>query len=157
MEKKQVWFLAMALLAGFAGGVLSHYLTDFFQPSVANAASQEVLQAKEFQLVNGEGRITGRWTNCDGAPCFNLYDPEGRVRLQVGLYNDGLPLVGLFNNRFEAKALLRLFGNEDAPVLIFKNNNQDRLIVGLNLSTGDDPFIVYFDQAGQKHLQFGDY
>ena len=75
----------------------------------------------------------------------------------MGLYPDGLPLVGLFNEKFEAKALLRLAGGNNSPVLVMKNNNQDRIILGLDLQDSKEPFLVHFDENGQKHLEFGAY
>lgn len=158
MERKHYLFLILAVVAGFAGGILSHQMSSLFQSSSAIAAVPgDVVRAADILLLDDQGQMSGRLASCEGAPCLMFYDDAGNVRLQMGLYSDGLPFIGLFNDRFEAKALLRLAGGNDAPVLVMKNDNQDRIILGLDLANSADPFLVYFGLDGSKHLQFGEY
>jgi hypothetical protein len=94
---------------------------------------------KLFSWLIIKGKMTGSWTSCTGgSPCLNLFDAQGKVRLQLGLYSAageaGLPFVILNNERQEPKAILRLFGNNAAPVLVLKNNNQDKNDHGLRFS-----------------------
>ena len=154
----QVGIVLLSLLAGFMGG----WVSRFFGANPAFAASPpnaQVVYAQEFQLKSKDGRTLARWTSTtdEGGPSIWFYDANGKIRLQVGLYPDGLPLVGLFNEKFEAKALLRLAGGNGSPVLVMKNNNQDRIILGLDLQNSKEPFLVHFDEDGKKHLEFGNY
>lgn len=156
--EKNHWLIVLSIVAGFIGGCVSNYLFSFTCLAYANKAPEtQVISAQDFQLLDNNGQITARWTSCQGSPCLNFYDSAGRVWLQMGLYGDGLPFIGLFDKDFHPKALLRLFGNNEAPVLVMKNNNQDRLIMGLDLANSVAPFLVYFDRDGRKHLQFGSY
>ena len=155
MQNRQhpLWIVLLGFLAGGLGG----WASRVFRADTALPASQ-VISAQEVRLQGKDGRILARWTGAeDGSHGINFYDAQGKIRLQVGLYADGLPLVGLFNENFEAKALLRLAGSKGAPVLVMKNHNQDRIILGLDLQNSEGPFLVHFDKDGQKHLEFGAY
>lgn len=153
---KKFGYVLLCMAAGFAGGLLSN---GFFRSTVSYAQAvterQQIVVAEEFQLVDNKGNVTGRWTNCEGMPCMNLYDTQGKVRLQAGVYGDGMPFVGLFDAGFQAKGLFRLAGNDDAPVLVFKRNGQDRIILGMDLADATEPFLSYVDASGQRHLVFG--
>lgn len=152
MLQNKYIFIGLSMLAGFVGGFVSNGVFSY-----AQAGSSKVISAQNFELVDSTGKVTSLWTTCENSPCLNFMDANGKTRLQFALYNDGLPVVGLYNEKFEAKALLRLFGGNQAPVLVMKNNNRDRMIMGLDLSNATEPFLVHFDDASQKHLEFGNY
>lgn len=137
---------------GCLGGVASQHLPV---PAAA-AAQRQVVSAQEFRLLSHDGRTLAQWvTSTEGGQALFLLDGQGVARLQVGLYPDGLPFIGLFNEQGQAKALLRLFGGNHAPVLVMKNNNQDRLILGLDLQSSSEPFLMRVDDTGQRRCEFG--
>ncbi len=53
--------------------------------------------------------------------------------------------------------LMRSIGTSESPILIFKNNGQDRMILGLN-SIQTNPFFVTYDKTQKKkiHTDFSD-
>ncbi|HUJ39842.1 MAG TPA: hypothetical protein VLW54_04790 [Candidatus Acidoferrales bacterium] len=69
--------LALALAAGFVGGVLSHSLAA---PAVlAQPPAATEIRARCFLLVNEKEEIVGRLAaESDGRPALRLYDPSGR-------------------------------------------------------------------------------
>jgi hypothetical protein len=84
--------------------------------------------------------------------------------VQVGTYSghysateEGLPLVGLFDNAEKLRLLLRLAGPNESPVLVFKDGKgHDRMVLGLALNdAGEEPFLAYFDREGVKHTLLG--
>ena len=93
----------------------------------------DVLTAREFQLIGPNGRMTAQLTTSqEGTPAFFLYDSSGKVKLNLAIYPDGAPGIILFDNHNQAAALLRLTDNNGHPVLVFKENGQDKMIVGLH-------------------------
>jgi hypothetical protein len=151
------WIMILGVFVGFLGGVASNGIF-----AEAQSGSSQVVSAQTFQLVDNKGKMTGSWTSCTGgSPCLNLFDAQGKVRLQLGLYSAageaGLPFVILNNERQEPKAILRLFGNNAAPVLVLKNNNQDKMIMGLDFQNSEEPFLVRYDNVGGKNMVFGNY
>ena len=70
--------LALALAAGFLGGVLSHYLA----PPVVQAESPAVpaeLRARSFLLVSEKGTVRGTFAlDSQGRPALRLFDATGR-------------------------------------------------------------------------------
>jgi hypothetical protein len=156
MFQSKFELLILVLLSGFAGGFISNCMFAHAQ------GYEQVVSAKSFQLVNNAGKVIGFWTTCGAdAPCLNFYDANNNVRLQLGLYGapseKGLPFVGLFDEKYQIKELLRLYGQAQAPVLVMKNNDQDRVIMGLNLQDSEEPFLVSFGKDGGQHVQFGNY
>ena len=71
--------LALALAAGFVGGVLSHSLTaPAVQAQSPSPAAAEV-RARNFLLVNESGQVVGKFSaESDGRPAIRLFDPSGR-------------------------------------------------------------------------------
>lgn len=154
---KSKWFIVLAMLAGFLGGVVSNGTRVEAQGGTSRAVSSQ-----NFQLVDNNGKMRGSWTNCSGgSPCLNLFDDQGKLRLQLGIYSAageaGLPFIILNNERQEPKAILRLVGGNAAPVLVLKNNNQDKMIMGLDFQNSEEPFLVRYDNAGAKNMVFGKY
>lgn len=83
--------LALALLAGFAGGALSHYIA----PAVVHAQTQppKEIRAQSFILVAPDGAILGTFSNdshtrLDGKltanPMIKLFDEKGREIWSAG-------------------------------------------------------------------------
>jgi hypothetical protein len=91
----------------------------------------------------------------DGQPGQMFYGEDGKIRLQLGTYTApgerGMPLVGLSDTNDHLRLLLRIFGPNEVPVLIMKDNEgRDRLVMGLDLSNGDqEPFLRVTDKNGQ--------
>ena len=54
------------------------------------------------------------------------------MRLSVGLYSDGTPNIALDDDSGRASAILRLVQNNGNPVLVLKENGQDKLVIDKN-------------------------
>lgn len=154
MKSKVILYGCLSLLGGIIGGGLSQGLT-----SKVHAEWGQVVTAREFRLVDGEGRLVGQWTlSREGTPALWLFDANGKARLNMGLYEDGNPgLVLNDSDGATAKGLFRLAGQGNAPVLVFKNGGRDRIILGMDLPTGDNPGMVYFEKSGNRKGVFGNY
>lgn len=99
-------------------------------------------------------------------PIQDLYGEDGKLRLQIGTYGGevssaekGLPMIGFSDNQGRLKMLLRLAGQNQSPVLVMKDNQQnDRVVLGLSLNNAnEEPFLATFDRNGNKHMVFGEY
>ena len=78
-----------------------------------------------------------------------LFDGKNTPRLQAGLYPDGQPFFGLFDESGSAAGLFRVAGSKASPVLVMKAKGQDRMILGLGMDTSEqDPFLTAIDSKG---------
>jgi hypothetical protein len=78
-------------------------LTDIYAhrtpstPLVAPAPSSEAVIAKEFRLVDEDGKTSARIAmNEYHAPCLQLFDRNGQQRAQLRLNRDGVPSLRLY-------------------------------------------------------------
>jgi hypothetical protein len=71
--------LALALVSGLVGGVVSHYLAPpSVQAQSPGPAAAEV-RARSFLLVNDKGVVVGRFSaEPGGKPAIRLFDASGR-------------------------------------------------------------------------------
>jgi len=71
--------LALAVAAGFAGGVLSHSFTALTVHAQSPAAPAAEVRARSFLLVDDHGVIVGKLSaESGGRPAIRLYDAGGR-------------------------------------------------------------------------------
>jgi hypothetical protein len=71
--------LALAIAAGFAGGVLSHSLTAPAVHAQAPAPAAAEVRARSFLLVNEKGQVVGKFAaESGGRPAIRLFDATGR-------------------------------------------------------------------------------
>lgn len=147
MDRKQLrWVLALAMTAGFAGGMVSDLLFDS-QPAFAKKASGRppVVSAREFRLVDDDGKTRARLHLIPkvGGSSLTLMDEEGRKRLELSLNAKGEPrltfkdpegrdiaefgqLFGKTNLRLEGKDGTRVavMGGPRPGVAIFNQNSR---------------------------------
>ena len=135
---KKLLFALVVLATGFSGGVFAQI---WFSPTPAEAGNGRIFQGDHVYL----------------------YGPGRNPRLQMGTYSQsgekGLPFIGLSDNKGKLRFLFRLYGQNESPVLIFKDTRgQDRMVLGLGFSAGDEaPFIASIDESGEKHSVMGNY
>lgn len=93
----------------------------------------QTITGTDFVLTGPQGNITARLTTSgEGSPVLFFYDSRNTVRLSVGLYADGTPSVVLDDDSGRASAILRLVQNNGNPVLVLKENGQDKLVINKN-------------------------
>ena len=126
------WVVPITFLGSFLGGIFFQWV---LAPRPLEAAGSRILQADQL------------W----------LYGPDGKHRLQFGTYTasseQGLPLIGFSDNGGNLRLLLRLAGQNESPVLIFKDkSHRDRIVIGLGMNEADEaPFFSYIDKDGATH------
>lgn len=90
----------------------------------------ETVESENFVLRDASGRTTAQLTTSgDGTPAFFIYDNNGVVRVSIGLYPDGAPGVVLNDSKGLAGAIMRLVENNGEPVVVLKENGQDRYVI----------------------------
>ena len=104
-DKKYVFILAVALLAGFVGGALSGRLfgsNDVLAQEQVEA-HKNVL-ANEFRLVAEDGRLLAALGGRAGSepflpiePVLRFYDRNGELRIIIGLLPGDVPHLGVLD------------------------------------------------------------
>jgi len=147
--------------AGFAGGLLGAAVLGYFAGAhAAPQARQASIDAATIRLVDGRGKVRAELAmSPDGGPALFFFDGAGRNRLVLGLYSPSereAPFVVLNDPGERAAGIFRLFGANDAPVVVLKNAGYDRSIYGLGAQTLE-PFLVNYAADGKKEHVFGKY
>lgn len=141
---------AASLVLGCLGGLLGASVRG-----VADAAppTPKQVSAEQFVLVDSSGKTLAQLAKSgEGTPALFLFDKDKHCRLQAGVYGDGQPYFGLFDDKNNAVGLFRVAGSQGSPVLVMKSNGRDRMIVGLGMNeAAQEPFIEYYDSKGEKH------
>lgn len=151
-------------LSGFIGGLigafaLGHLDLGSVLPKAA-AAGQDVVSASRIRLLDSTGRARAELAMApDGAPGLFFYDTHGRNRLELGIYSPAeneYPFVVLNDTHQLAAGIFRLFGPQETPVVVLKNQGADRSIFGLNPNS-TDPFLINYATDRNKTAVFGSY
>ncbi len=164
MKNANVTGILLAFLGGIVGAYvlvhMDHGGTALPAASAAATLQQNIVTARDVRLVDATGKVRAELTLAgDGDPALFFFDREGRNRMVLGLYSPAegeLPFVVLNDTKQHAAGIFRLFGARETPVVVLKNEGQDRSIYGLNPSS-TDPFIVNIAPDGKKNNVFGNY
>lgn len=150
--------ILLAAIGMIIGHLVAPYLSSAVTAAVAASVSADGLSTKSLEIADATGRrrilLT---TTTEGSPAIWFFDGAGKARLNLGLYGDDSPFIVLNDDNERAVQIFRTIGNGKTPVLVMKNNGQDRIIMGLNATPQADPFFVYFDANGAKKAVFGNY
>jgi hypothetical protein len=93
-------------------------------------AYAQTVRGTDFVLTSPNGNTTAQLTTSgEGTPALFFYDAAHTVRISIGLYPDGAPGVVLNDSTGKAAAIMRLTESRGNPVLVLKENGQDRLII----------------------------
>jgi len=142
--------ITLVCVFSMLGGTVA---TTILSNNTAKAASEEL---QRFFDASDVSRLDIGVFN--GAPIQDFYDKNGKVRLQFGTYagagEEGIPMASLNDSHGRIKMLFRLAGNNESPILIFKDSQgHDRMMLGLSLSDPSEaPFITYTDESGSHNL-----
>ena len=151
------------VLSGFVGGLLGAYVLvngerATLLPKAEPTAVQQVISASRIRLLDATGRARAELAmSPDGGPGLFFFDTRGRNRLVLGLYSPAeseYPFVVLNDSRQLAAGIFRLFGAQETPVVVLKNNGADRSIFGLNPGS-TEPFLVNYSADRKKTAVFG--
>jgi hypothetical protein len=100
------------------------------------------ITASDFQLTGSDGRVAARLTmSGEGTPALFFFDKQGRNRMNLSLYPEGVGGLVMNDTEGRAVAIVRMHGTHERPVLVFKSGGQDRLIVGLRDDESGEPYL----------------
>lgn len=156
------------VVGGLFGGIAGAYLLIHLDhhraapppASTATTPRQDMVSASRIRLIDPAGKVRAELTiSGDGGPALFFYDSAGRNRMVLGLYSPAegeAPSVVLNDAQQRAAGIFRLFGARDTPVVVLKNQGQDRSVYGLN-PTSTEPFLANYSGDGKKGDVFGNY
>lgn len=149
--------ILVSVVFGFIGAALfSLVRVSVFSPAAAK--TEQTLTASSFNLVDGKGRLRGQLAvTKEGVPGLWLTDEKGVARGIFGLYEDGTGYLGLQDAQGRMIQLMRSFGAQESPLLIFKNQGQDMMITGLNPGREVVPFLMSYEKGRTRKVHFGKY
>jgi len=91
---------ALALVLGLTGGVSGRRSGTRSRQGLCEPSCQKQVSAEQFVLVDGAGKTLAQLAKAgDGSPCLFLYDKDGKVRLEAGVYGPGDGGGGFFSSR----------------------------------------------------------
>lgn len=97
--------------------------------------ANQPVKTEDLMLVDKRGQTTARLTTSgEGTPALFFYDDNDIVRISIGLYADGAPSVVLNDEAGQAAAIMRLVESAGTPVLVLKENGQDKLVIDQDFS-----------------------
>ena len=150
MEKLRI------IILGFLGAALFQLSLNII-PLAFSKKSLTIVNANEINLLDAAGKVRIKMAVLDDtAPNVWFFDNQGKARLIQGLYHDQTSYYGLQDAQGQMIQLARSFGNQESPLLIFKNKGKDSMITGLNPSD-QTPFTMYYDRNNKRQLNFGKY
>lgn len=161
MNKTYVAGMASGFLGGIVGAFLLNHLGVASMVSTATAAPPDsVISASRIQLRDAAGQTRAELAmSPDGAPALFFYDTKGRNRLVLGIYSPAekeYPFLVLNDTHHEAAGIFRLFGDQETPVVVLKNEGSDRAILGLN-PVSTNPFLVTYSNDHKQTAVFGSF
>ncbi len=155
-KSDKVWTFALALAAGFAGGVVASRLLSFGR----------TFTAQEFRVVDKEGKMRARLGMVEkqpapgfGAdsgqePALSLYDKNGKARARLFLVYGERPSLDLYNRDGKNPRIsLKLLGPQEGPEL-FLFDKQRQIRASLSLDSYDEPGLNLSDKDGKLRAGF---
>lgn len=109
------------------------FFIGFFLLIFPLSAWAQIVRSENFVLTDAAGNMTAQLTTGgEGTPALFFYDAHNIPRISIGLYGDGVPGIVLNDEKWNAGAILRLVDNAGNPVLVLKENGQDKYIIDKN-------------------------
>lgn len=144
--------IPVALVAGFAGGVISRLL----RPTQKLNSGPGVIRATNLALVDDRGRERAVLALVQGRPMLVLSDehtlPNGdtvlRARLAIGILEDGAPGLELADVNGKKRALLSVRANGSSVMELTVKNSDARAT--LSAPVDGNAFFEAFDREGNQ-------
>jgi hypothetical protein len=109
----------------------------------------DVLQAKEFLLVDSEGYVRAALGFSDGEgaePGLDIYDRYGELKLSLAVLEDETPGIALFDSRGELRTVIDI-DEEDSPGMYLYDG--EGILRGMMTVFADgSPDVTLFDKEG---------
>lgn len=145
------------IFLGFLGAAIFHLIRTSSIQDTQAAKNDKIIIAEGINLIDkhGKTRISLGFSS-ENSPSIWLFDDNGVARLNMGLYSDGSAVYGIQDKKGQMIQLTRSYGENEAPLSIYKHNGNDAMIIGLN-PTDLTPFVMSYDLSHKKNVQFGKY
>lgn len=154
------WRLAGFFFFAFLGGMAAQMLIH-----VAPVLASQQVWGRILVVNDPETNRYGVQTFVQrGGTAQKFHDPAGIGRLQMGTYGSnpdgntgeqGMPMFALSDSQGRVRVLLRLRGESQTPVLIFRDSDlKDRMVLGLEDNAGQEPYLTTYDSSGQQTVRF---
>ena len=141
------------ILAGFAvlaSALVGYALFDRRGPGI-NAG---VVRAGEVRVVDGAGRVRGRWTVLSGGSTrLSFLDEHGTERLRLTLLANGAAGISLADSRGEGRVVLSLEGGAESRFTFADAAGTPRMVLGLSPRQAGS--LIFADAAGVPSAAFG--
>jgi len=142
--------LGLAFAAILVSALMAYTLYDRRGPGINTG----ILRAGEIRLVDGEGRLRGRWQVLPGgAARLSFLDEAGAVRMRLTLLENGAQGITLADARGEGRVVLSLEGSEGSRLTFADAAGRPRTVLGL--SPQDDGTLLFADEGGTPRVALG--
>lgn len=153
MNRKQYSLIVvLALVAGLVGGVFS---SQYFigVPVFAQKTSQDVIKAKEFRLLDNQGRTRAALGTHEQGVVFGMTDNNGILRVALEIANDGDPQLALFDKKQKRRVGIALDADAmDAPGLTFFDGSETGRASLKLMGHGGAPLLTLSDKGGKERM-----
>lgn len=143
--RSNVVTVLLALVAGFAGGILSQHA---IRPAQAAAAVQPVVSARAFRLVDSSGKLLAQLApvaydkSRPAMPMLVIYGTGGQ---QADIHPDGL----FFGHGYGKADLGVGYTDTESPAIYFWHHGKGRMGMMLDASHGGAPSAWMYDASGK--------
>lgn len=142
--------LLVACLALLCNALMAYTLYDRRGPGINSG----LVRARELQLLDGEGRMRGRWQVLPGgATRLGLLDEAGVERMRFTLLANGAQGISLADARGEGRVVLSLEGSEGSRLTFADAAGRPRTVLGL--SSQSDGTLLFADDSGTPQVALG--
>ena len=142
--------LVMAAAALLCNALLAYTLYDRRGPGISSG----VVRTGELRLMDGEGRMRGRWQVLPGgATRLGFLDESGVERMRFTLLENGAQGMTLADARGEGRVVLSLEGSEGSRLTFADAAGRPRTILGL--SSQADGTLLFADEDGTPRVALG--
>ena len=119
-----------------------------FTMAETNSAVPETLEAQQFLLRDGSGKLRGAMgVLSDGAVGLNFSDPSGRTRLTLDLAANGTPGLDLYDQDGKVRATVALGDAGEPGVGLFGPNGNLR--TSLDVPAAKTPGLAFYKSDGK--------
>jgi len=148
-RRQYVGVLGTVAVTGLIGGGFSNWLLAG-RPLGAEqtARSTEVVEARWFEVIDGDGKRRARLGVTEGGePKLELHDGTGKTRVELGLTEEGMSGLRLRDRSGRRRVVLTL--TEEGRPGLGLYDGRDGVRMALAVMEGGDPRVVLFASDGK--------
>lgn len=117
------------------------------------------MKGQKLVLTNSQGATTLTLENStENSPALFFFSPTKRSLLQAGVHGNGTPFILVSDYSIRTFGLGRLDGEQNSPLLIFRQDDVVRMLFGLSMTDPHTPaFLTYWSSSGERTDVLGQY